>query len=107
MFVSGMPLNERPAHEKQWKNGNWSEYSKHLKRTSVLIPFPPFLYENLPQIIKSTLFLEFPIYRFVPDSENRGLTKNDTNRDDTNGDGTNGDGVNGDGASGDGENNNS
>ncbi|PKK65376.1 DUF1295-domain-containing protein [Rhizophagus irregularis] len=111
MFLSGMPLNERPAHEKQWKNGNWPEYSKHLKRTSVLIPFPPFLYEPLPQIIKSTLFLEFPIYRFVPDSESRGLTKNDTNVDDTNGEGTNGDGANRDGAGsdgvGDGENNNS
>ncbi|GBB93834.1 hypothetical protein RclHR1_02240006 [Rhizophagus clarus] len=106
MFLSGMPLNERPAHVKQWKNGNWTEYSKHLKRTSVLIPFPPSLYEPLPQIIKSTLFLEFPIYRFVPDSENRGLTKNDTNGDDTNGDGINEDDTNEDNASGDGENNN-
>ncbi|CAG8712004.1 3546_t:CDS:10, partial [Funneliformis mosseae] len=34
MFLSGMPLNERPAHEKQWKQGNWNDYSKYLERTS-------------------------------------------------------------------------
>ena len=81
MFLTGMPINERPAHQKQWKNGNWTEYSKYLQRTSVLIPFPPSLYESLPQSIKSTLFLEFPVYRFVPDSESgdRGLTRGDAN----------------------------
>ncbi|RIA95256.1 hypothetical protein C1645_758090 [Glomus cerebriforme] len=87
MFLSGMPLNERPAHERQWKNGNWSEYSKHLKRTSVLIPFPPSLYEPLPQIIKSTLFLEFSIYRFVPNSDNsdqNGLTRESGSVEETN-----------------------
>ncbi|CAG8774872.1 12443_t:CDS:2, partial [Funneliformis caledonium] len=78
MFLSGMPLNERPAHEKQWKQGNWNDYSKYLERTSVLIPFPPSLYKPLPRIIKSTLFLEFPLYRYVPDLENgdqSGLTR--------------------------------
>ncbi|CAG8476910.1 10051_t:CDS:2 [Scutellospora calospora] len=69
LFLSGMPLNERPAHLKQYKAGNWVEYSQHLSRTSCLIPFPPSLYEPLPQFIKSTLFLEFPIYRFNPDSD--------------------------------------
>ncbi|CAI2169118.1 17193_t:CDS:2 [Funneliformis geosporum] len=78
MFLSGMPLNERPAHEKQWKQGNWTDYSKYLERTSALIPFPPNLYEPLPQMIKSTLFLEFPLYRFIPELENgdqSGLTR--------------------------------
>ena len=75
MFVSGLPFNERPTHEKQWKNGNWPEYSEYLKRTSVLIPFPPSLYEKLPQIIKSTLFLEFPIYRFTPNGDQSGFDK--------------------------------
>ncbi|RIB10813.1 hypothetical protein C2G38_2105185 [Gigaspora rosea] len=69
LFISGLPLSERPTHIKQFKAGNWSEYSKYLSRTSCLIPFPPALYEPLPQIIKSTLFLEFPIYRFDPESE--------------------------------------
>ncbi|CAG8607604.1 8117_t:CDS:2 [Gigaspora margarita] len=69
LFISGLPLSERPTHIKQFKAGNWPEYSKYLSRTSCLIPFPPTLYEPLPQIIKSTLFLEFPIYRFDPESE--------------------------------------
>ncbi|KAF0420287.1 DUF1295-domain-containing protein [Gigaspora margarita] len=71
LFLSGMPLNERPAHIKQYKAGNWSEYSRRLSRTSCLIPFPPSLYEPLPQFIKSTLFLEFPMYRFDPDSNSQ------------------------------------
>ncbi|CAG8574391.1 7499_t:CDS:2 [Cetraspora pellucida] len=69
LFLSGMPLNERPAHIKQYKAGNWSEYSRYLSRTSCLIPFPPSLYEPLPQFIKSSLFLEFPIYRYDPNSD--------------------------------------
>ncbi|CAG8495075.1 13229_t:CDS:2 [Cetraspora pellucida] len=63
-----MPLSERPVHIAHFKAGNWDKYSQYLSRTSCLIPFPPSLYEPLPQIIKSTLFLEFPIYRFEPES---------------------------------------
>ncbi|CAG8459811.1 12364_t:CDS:10 [Gigaspora rosea] len=79
LFISGLPLSERPTHIKQFKAGNWSEYSKYLSRTSCLIPFPPALYEPLPQIIKSTLFLEFPIYRFDPESEGD-LVEKDKNK---------------------------
>ncbi|CAG8545717.1 8107_t:CDS:2, partial [Dentiscutata erythropus] len=68
LFLSGMPMGERPTHIKQYRAGNWTEYSRHLSRTSCLIPFPPSLYEPLPQFVKSTLFLEFPIYKFDPDS---------------------------------------
>ncbi|CAG8635483.1 2487_t:CDS:2, partial [Acaulospora morrowiae] len=76
LFITGMTINERPSHERQYKNGNWPEYSEYLNRTSCLIPFPPSLYVLLPQSIKSTLFLEFPIYRYTPESDggNEGLS---------------------------------
>ncbi|CAG8810291.1 39893_t:CDS:2, partial [Gigaspora margarita] len=61
------------THIKQYKAGNWSEYSRRLSRTSCLIPFPPSLYEPLPQFIKSTLFLEFPMYRFDLDSNSQDI----------------------------------
>ncbi|CAG8459024.1 12284_t:CDS:2 [Dentiscutata heterogama] len=76
LFITGMPLSERPVHIKQFKAGNWDKYSKYLSRTSCLIPFPPPLYEPLPQIIKSTLLLEFPIYKFDPESAGDLVEKN-------------------------------
>ncbi|CAG8823203.1 16477_t:CDS:1, partial [Racocetra persica] len=78
LFITGMPVSERPVHIKQFKAENWPKYSQYLSRTSCLIPFPPLLYEPFPQIIKSTLFLEFPIYRFDPESEGD-LVKKDKN----------------------------
>lgn len=67
MFISGLPLQERPGAKKRYEKGqNWEGYSRWLRRTSILIPFPPRLYEPLPTIIKRTLFLEFPIYVFDP-----------------------------------------
>ncbi|KAH6692344.1 hypothetical protein F5X68DRAFT_259030 [Plectosphaerella plurivora] len=67
MFVSGLTLQERPGAKKRYEKGqNWEGYSRYLRRTSILIPFPPQLYEPLPTIIKRTLFLEFPIYVFDP-----------------------------------------
>jgi hypothetical protein len=67
MFVSGLTLQERPGAKKRYeKNNNWEEYSRYLNRTSILIPFPPQLYEKMPTILKRTIFLEFPIYVFDP-----------------------------------------
>ncbi|PMD38513.1 DUF1295-domain-containing protein [Hyaloscypha variabilis F] len=67
MFVSGLTLQERPGAKKRYeKNNHWEEYSRYLNRTSILIPFPPQIYENLPTILKRTIFLEFPIYVFDP-----------------------------------------
>jgi hypothetical protein len=67
MFVSGLPLSERPGAKKRYENGtNWEAYAQYLNRTSILIPFPPQIYEHLPTIIKRTLFLEFPMYVFDP-----------------------------------------
>jgi hypothetical protein len=67
MFISGLTLQERPGAKKRYeKNNHWEEYSRYLNRTSILIPFPPQIYEKLPTILKRTIFLEFPIYVFDP-----------------------------------------
>lgn len=66
-FVSGLNLQERPGAKKRYESGNhWESYSRYTKRTSIMIPFPPQLYEKMPTILKRTLFLEFPIYVFDP-----------------------------------------
>lgn len=67
MFVSGLTLQERPGAKKRYEKGNnWAAYERYLKRTSILIPFPPQLYAKMPTFLKRTIFLEFPIYVFDP-----------------------------------------
>ncbi|KAI1374291.1 DUF1295-domain-containing protein [Hypoxylon crocopeplum] len=66
-FVSGLTLSERPGAKKRYETGeNWEAYKHYLSRTSILIPFPPYIYEHLPTIVKRTLLLEFPLYVFDP-----------------------------------------
>ncbi|KAH8679940.1 hypothetical protein BGZ60DRAFT_369600 [Tricladium varicosporioides] len=73
MFVSGLTLQERPGAKKRYeKNNQWEEYSRYLERTSILIPFPPQIYEKMPTILKRTIFLEFPIYVFDPTKHSDG-----------------------------------
>ncbi len=67
MFVSGLPLQERPGAKKRYESGNhFDSYKAYTERTSILIPFPPQLYVRMPTILKRTIFLEFPIYVFDP-----------------------------------------
>ena len=67
MFLSGLPLQERPGAKKRYESGNhWESFSVYTKRTSILIPFPPQLYVRMPTILKRTIFLEFPLYVFDP-----------------------------------------
>ncbi|KAK3393698.1 hypothetical protein B0H63DRAFT_24853 [Podospora didyma] len=67
MFISGLTLSERPGAKKRYQSGNnWEAYSRYLNRTSILLPFPPQIYERLPTLVKRTIFLEFPIYVFDP-----------------------------------------
>ena len=67
MFLSGLPLQERPGAKKRYeKVVRWPEYERYLRRTSILIPFPPQLYERMPLLLKRTIFLEFPMYVFDP-----------------------------------------
>jgi steroid 5-alpha reductase family enzyme len=68
MFVSGLPLQERPGAKKRYEKGGdaWTRFREYAESTSILIPFPPQLYRPLPTIVKRTLFLELPIYVFDP-----------------------------------------
>jgi Protein of unknown function (DUF1295) len=67
MFLSGLPLSERPSTKKRYEKGeNWEAYARYLNKTSILIPFPPQIYEKLPIFLKRTIFLEFPMYVFDP-----------------------------------------
>jgi hypothetical protein len=67
MFLSGLPLQERPGAKKRYEKGiKWPEYERWLHRTSILVPFPPQLYEKMPVFLKRTIFLEFPMYVFDP-----------------------------------------
>ncbi|KAG6245251.1 hypothetical protein E4U24_004497 [Claviceps purpurea] len=67
MFVSGLPLSERPKAKARFeKANNWMGYKQWLDCTSILIPFPPQLYRKMPVFLKRTIFLEFPMYVFYP-----------------------------------------
>ncbi|KAL7945122.1 hypothetical protein V8C42DRAFT_324628 [Trichoderma barbatum] len=67
LFVSGVPLSERPKAKARYESdNNWQGYKRWLDRTSILIPFPPQLYGKMPTILKRTIFLEFPMYVFDP-----------------------------------------
>ncbi|KAK1767112.1 DUF1295-domain-containing protein [Phialemonium atrogriseum] len=70
MFVSGLPLSERPGAKRRYEGAasaaDWDAYARYLRRTSILIPFPPAVYERLPVLLKRTVFLEFPMYVFDP-----------------------------------------
>lgn len=66
LFLSGIPLLEEGADK---KHGKKSEYLAYKKCTSVLIPLPPSLYEQLPERVKKTVLLDFALY-------NKGLKAN-------------------------------
>ncbi|KIM44914.1 hypothetical protein M413DRAFT_366213 [Hebeloma cylindrosporum] len=75
MFGSGLPTAEKPTAKKFYlyshgpnaqaeHSNSWVEYQDYLRTTSILIPFPPFLYRPLPAFLKKTLLLDFPFYQF-------------------------------------------
>ena len=39
-------------------------YQSYLDDTSVLIPIPPVLYRQLPNVVKRAILLDFPFYQF-------------------------------------------
>lgn len=73
MFGSGLPTAEKPAAKRFFMMSNgpdaqyagaWKHYQEYLKRTSILIPIPPSIYKPLPDVVKRTILLDFPIYQF-------------------------------------------
>jgi len=91
MFLSGLPTAEKPAAKKQFlmshspesaptsesfstpepKNDTWAKYKSYLSRTSILIPIPPQVYKPLPEFIKRSVLLDFPMYRFNEEKDGK------------------------------------
>ncbi|KAF9523049.1 hypothetical protein CPB83DRAFT_65255 [Crepidotus variabilis] len=78
MFGSGVPTAEKPTAKKFYLMSHgpkandaeaWTNYKTYLRRTSILIPFPPIIYKSLPDILKKTIFLDFPMYKFDESKE--------------------------------------
>ncbi|KAJ8605476.1 hypothetical protein MRB53_041421 [Persea americana] len=68
LFVSGLPLQERPGAKKRYEKGTgWPAYEKYLHDTSILFPMPPVIWRNLPVWVKRTLGCEWPLYVFDPE----------------------------------------
>lgn len=83
--LSGLPLTQKPTGKKFFLLSNglngdqraienpdmktaWPRYKEYVKETSVLIPFPNFIYRRFPEPLR-WIFLDFPIYRFDENKE--------------------------------------
>ncbi|KAL4217606.1 hypothetical protein ACF0H5_022348 [Mactra antiquata] len=73
LFLSGIPLLEKKADERYFKN---EEYRRYKARTSVLIPLPTVCYGCLPRPVKCLFCCEFPLYDHLSEeSEKITVTK--------------------------------
>ena len=93
MFLSGLPTAEKPAAKKQFlssnsssqsftpENTHWADYKHYLATTSILIPIPPSLYKPLPEFIKRSVLLDFPMYRFDEQKDGDEALKQERERD--------------------------
>lgn len=78
--LSGLPLTQKPTGKKFYLMSNgvdadqranedpeskttWSRYKEYVKKTSVLIPLPNFIYKRFPEVLR-WVFFDFPFYRF-------------------------------------------
>ncbi|THH08258.1 hypothetical protein EW145_g2830 [Phellinidium pouzarii] len=91
MFASGMPTAEKPTAKKFYlltngvitkeeHNSAWMKYKQYLHTTSILIPLPPALYGPLPVVVKRTVLLDFPMYRFDEKTDGREAIEEDKKR---------------------------
>lgn len=84
MFLSGIPLAEKPSQEKyylmshgvdggktlepfgktQHEPDPWKRMKGYRERTSILLPLPPALYKPLPQFVKSFILMDLPMFNF-------------------------------------------
>ncbi|WWD07904.1 hypothetical protein V865_006011 [Kwoniella europaea PYCC6329] len=94
LFASGLPTAEKPTAKKYFlmsypsssnstsagergfslpeaENDIWSNYKSYLKRTSIIIPFPPSVYVRFPEWLKRGLLLDLPMFRFDEDKDGR------------------------------------
>jgi steroid 5-alpha reductase family enzyme len=66
-FLSGMNLSE-PLYGEKGKDN--LEYQTYRDRTSILIPLPNSLYLRIPNVVRSILLFEWPIYRYYEETRN-------------------------------------
>lgn len=59
LFLSGVPILEKGGDE---RNGEKEEYWRYKRRTSVIVPMPPTLYERLPRGVKRWVLLDLPMF---------------------------------------------
>ncbi|WVQ69024.1 uncharacterized protein L199_007236 [Kwoniella botswanensis] len=94
LFASGLPTAEKPTAKKYFlmsypsssnstsagergfslpeaENDIWSNYKSYLKRTSIIIPFPPSLYARFPEWLKRSVLLDLPMFRFDEGKDGR------------------------------------
>ena len=70
-FISGLPLQEKPAQKKQAESDNPEAYLDYVLSTSIFFPLPPQLYRPLPLWLKRTVLLDFPFYQYDGLHENK------------------------------------
>lgn len=59
LFISGLPVLEKSADRKYARR---PDYIAYKKSTSILIPIPPYIYKQVPEQIKKSIFLDFDMY---------------------------------------------
>jgi hypothetical protein len=64
---NGSNADQRAIEDPEIKTA-WSRYKEYVTQTSVLIPFPNFIYRRFPEPLR-WIFLDFPIYRFNEEKE--------------------------------------
>ncbi|KAJ9062496.1 hypothetical protein DSO57_1010068 [Entomophthora muscae] len=64
LFVSGIPLSEPTKEKKFVEAGEQAAYQEYIDSTSAVVPLPNDFYRSLPGFVKSTILMDFPIYRY-------------------------------------------
>jgi len=72
-FVSGLPTAEKPVQKRYYllqygpksvEGHPWANYQDYLRSTSLFWPIPPAIYRLLPNWVKTTILLDFPMFQF-------------------------------------------
>ena len=64
MFMSGVPLLEKPANKRY---GHREDYQEYRRSTSILVLIPPVIYRPLPKFVKTVFLFEWPMYAADPE----------------------------------------